>query len=167
LHMQRAHPTDYPLFTFDALQVPSAPEPATITEPAVLHHHAQSSASSQLHAPQVSPRFDCTPDASSAPTSPATQTSHTTVASDDPDYRCKWVDGVSGVCGLVFTTGHELHEHCINAHAEALQKIDKKFSCLWAGCDRGERKPGNHGFAQKSKLKRHLQSHTNCRSGLE
>ncbi|KAL2757522.1 hypothetical protein ACRALDRAFT_1091790 [Sodiomyces alcalophilus JCM 7366] len=74
---------------------------------------------------------------------------------------CKWAVGEGGgVCGKAFATDEALHAHCRQAHVLPLDKDGDGFPCLWDKCRR-KHKPGGKGkFGQKSKLERHLQTHT-------
>lgn len=76
---------------------------------------------------------------------------------------CKWVvSEVDGVCGKAFATDEALHAHCRQAHILPLDKVGDGFPCLWEKCRRQHKPDGKGKFGQKSKLERHLQTHTGC-----
>ncbi|KAF4996004.1 hypothetical protein FGRMN_4752 [Fusarium graminum] len=72
----------------------------------------------------------------------------------EPDFTCQWLceDGV--LCSKRFAGNKELQDHCKNEHVKNLKKGENGFCCTWYGCIR----PGP--FSQKSKLERHMQTHT-------
>ncbi|ROT37349.1 hypothetical protein SODALDRAFT_334439 [Sodiomyces alkalinus F11] len=95
------------------------------------------------------------------------QRSSNTPATDDSVHTlegqaiCKWVRGEDGgVCGKAFATDDALHAHCRQAHIVPLDKDGDGFSCLWEKCNRKHKPHGKGKFGQKSKLERHLQTHT-------
>ncbi|KAK5990842.1 Zinc-responsive transcriptional regulator ZAP1 [Cladobotryum mycophilum] len=68
---------------------------------------------------------------------------------------CRWkVSPEAAMCGLRFDNADELHNHGKLAHTTTQIKDDGGFYCLWSGCSRAD------GFNQRSKLDRHLQTHT-------
>lgn len=67
---------------------------------------------------------------------------------------CLWEQGASK-CGMVFENAHQLEIHVQAEHVENMPKADGGYVCAWADCGR-RHKP----FAQKSKVKRHMLTHT-------
>ncbi|KAI0693187.1 hypothetical protein C8T65DRAFT_585995 [Cerioporus squamosus] len=64
---------------------------------------------------------------------------------------CKWTD-----CGQSFPSCNALTEHIASAHIGSGRA---HYDCHWEGCSRN----GDHGFASKQKISRHMQSHTGHR----
>ncbi|KAF7560712.1 hypothetical protein G7046_g3421 [Stylonectria norvegica] len=80
--------------------------------------------------------------------------------SQEDQYMCRWLcNGL--ICGKQFLNDEELQNHCKCNHLKNLQKVPcgtvSGFNCSWNGCKRTE------AFSQKSKLERHLQTHTGCK----
>lgn len=75
---------------------------------------------------------------------------------DNTEHLCRWLclDGIA--CGQKFASNKELQDHCKSDHVKNLKKGPNGFCCTWWGCAR----PGP--FSQKSKLERHMQTHTGC-----
>lgn len=73
---------------------------------------------------------------------------------------CLWEQGASK-CGMVFENAHQLEIHVQAEHVENMPKADGGYVCAWADCGR-RHKP----FAQKSKVKRHMLTHTQCKCRL-
>jgi hypothetical protein len=73
---------------------------------------------------------------------------------------CLWGQGASK-CGMVFENAQELEMHVQAEHVENMPKADGGYACAWADCGR-RHKP----FAQKSKVKRHMLTHTQCKCGV-
>ncbi|CAK7566060.1 MAG: zinc-finger protein [Sporothrix epigloea] len=75
--------------------------------------------------------------------------------------ECVWCDTVDGpVCGQVFESASKLHEHVLATHTHHLKRdIGGTYSCGWLGCNRRDSQEKG-GFAQKSKIDRHMQVHT-------
>lgn len=73
---------------------------------------------------------------------------------------CLWKQGVS-TCGMVFENAHQLEMHVQAEHVENMPKTNGGYACAWADCGR-RHKP----FAQKSKVKRHMLTHTQCKCGF-
>ncbi|PTD12273.1 hypothetical protein HYE67_008995 [Fusarium culmorum] len=73
---------------------------------------------------------------------------------DETDFTCRWLceDGI--LCSKTFGGNKELQDHCKSEHVKNLKKGEYGFCCTWYGCIR----PGP--FSQKSKLERHMQTHT-------
>ncbi|KAH7328680.1 hypothetical protein B0I35DRAFT_404010 [Stachybotrys elegans] len=70
-------------------------------------------------------------------------------------YTCSWSqDGGTTACNMTFESEEKLHKHCLQAHVPSLQKNEGIYWCGWGDCDK------TTGFSQKSKLERHLQTHT-------
>lgn len=78
-------------------------------------------------------------------------------AQDTTDLTCQWHHGDS-MCGMVFPDAHELEMHVQTEHVESMPKAEGGYICSWAGCAR-KHKP----FVQKSKVKRHMLTHTQCK----
>ena len=109
-----------------------------------------------LPTPQLS-ASDETPVPSPTPLS----SSKTELCSSDGAHVCQWRDS-SSECGQSFQSAEDLHKHVLSAHTSAAQRDEAgSFSCRWADCSRGHGQ-GADGFPQKSKLDRHLQTHTQC-----
>ncbi|KAI9761417.1 MAG: pumilio domain member 6 [Chaenotheca gracillima] len=77
---------------------------------------------------------------------------------------CRWIDhGAEGAkiettCGKTFKTAEELHLHVRIAHQSSMT-AKSGYRCNWEDCSRD-----GGSFPQKSKLDRHLQVHTGCKS---
>jgi hypothetical protein len=93
------------------------------------------------------------PLSSHSPT-PKTELAENQSMNEETDFTCKWLceDGV--LCSKTFGGNKELQDHCKNEHVKHLKKGENGFCCTWYGCIR----PGP--FSQKSKLERHMQTHT-------
>lgn len=96
------------------------------------------------------------PMSSHSPT-PKTELAENQSMNGEADFTCKWLceDGV--LCSKKFGGNKELQDHCKNEHVKNLKKGENGFCCTWYGCIR----PGP--FSQKSKLERHMQTHTGCK----
>lgn len=95
------------------------------------------------------------------------------VQEDDPTkptvHICQWhvhhMDGSSTCCGQIFATEELLHTHWEKQHKLSARKESRPasgsnqagFWCDWLGCTRTE------PFGQRTKLDRHVTSHTGCR----
>ncbi|TFK94160.1 hypothetical protein K466DRAFT_477221 [Polyporus arcularius HHB13444] len=66
-------------------------------------------------------------------------------------HNCKWTG-----CGQSFPSCNALTEHIASAHIGSGRA---HYDCFWEGCARN----GDHGFASKQKISRHMQSHTGHR----
>lgn len=84
---------------------------------------------------------------------------------------CLWHDSKDGLCGQICQDEEELEKHVQNDHVDKMPKtselvqgvLREGFFCPWHGCSRkGESKP----FEQKSKIRRHMVSHTGRKSQL-
>ena len=82
---------------------------------------------------------------------------------------CLWHDSNDGLCGRIFQDEEELERHVQNDHVDKMPKtseivqgtLREGFFCPWHGCSRkGESKP----FEQRSKIRRHMVSHTGRKS---
>ncbi|KXH37885.1 zinc-responsiveness transcriptional activator [Colletotrichum simmondsii] len=93
--------------------------------------------------------------ASSSP-QPSLATAQTQPSPDKPGaevFTCQWV--VAGqMCGMSYSNDDALQMHCKERHIVNLGKTDAGYKCCWEGCAR------DGHFTQKSKLERHLQTHT-------
>ncbi|KIL95202.1 hypothetical protein FAVG1_02134 [Fusarium avenaceum] len=91
---------------------------------------------------------------SSLSPTPKIELTETQSIKGEPDFTCQWLceDGV--LCSKKFGGNKELQDHCKNEHVKNLNKGENGFCCTWYGCTR----PGP--FSQKSKLERHMQTHT-------
>ncbi|KAF4445413.1 hypothetical protein F53441_10863 [Fusarium austroafricanum] len=72
----------------------------------------------------------------------------------EADFTCQWLCENGVLCSKKFGGNKELQDHCKNEHVKHLKKGENGFCCTWYGCIR----PGP--FSQKSKLERHMQTHT-------
>ncbi|KAM0564156.1 hypothetical protein ACHAPJ_000365 [Fusarium lateritium] len=90
---------------------------------------------------------------SQSPT-PKTELAENQVMSGDADFTCQWLCDNGVLCSKKFGGNKELQDHCKNEHVKNLKKGENGFCCTWYGCIR----PGP--FSQKSKLERHMQTHT-------
>ncbi|PHH54991.1 Zinc finger protein 76 [Ceratocystis fimbriata CBS 114723] len=71
-------------------------------------------------------------------------------------HRCEWVhDG--NLCAIVFETEEQLNTHLLQDHAKYCERKGSEFACCWESCPR---RIDNKGFGQRSKLERHLQTHS-------
>ncbi|KAM0423292.1 hypothetical protein ACHAPD_001764 [Fusarium lateritium] len=88
---------------------------------------------------------------------PKTELADNQSMSGETDFTCKWLceDGI--LCSKTFGGNKELQDHCKSEHVKNLKKGEYGFCCTWYGCIR----PGP--FSQKSKLERHMQTHTGLR----
>lgn len=76
---------------------------------------------------------------------------------------CQWIcTDEDEICGQQFTNPKLLWDHVVESHVETLQKTQHGYVCEWKGCDRRHRSDDSDkiGFHQKSKIKRHLETHT-------
>lgn len=82
---------------------------------------------------------------------------------------CLWNDSNDGLCGRIFQDEEELEKHVQNDHVDKMPKTSEMvqgtlregFFCPWHGCSRkGDSKP----FEQRSKIRRHMVSHTGRKS---
>ncbi|KAL2884844.1 Zinc finger protein 76 [Ceratocystis lukuohia] len=108
-----------------------------------------------------------TPPPTSGPATPATNTmddSNTSMPLSGPGtktdighcHRCEWVhDG--NLCAIVFETEEQLNTHLLQDHAKSCERKGSEFACCWESCPR---RIDNKGFGQRSKLERHLQTHS-------
>lgn len=76
----------------------------------------------------------------------------------DSPFMCRWVGPNGQACGKVCTGHKELQEHCKTDHLKEIKKDHAGFYCQWQGCTR------HTTFSQRSKLERHMQVHTGCKS---
>lgn len=74
-----------------------------------------------------------------------------------PSNTCLWLRDEAHVCAESFRETTELHEHVVKSHTANYEKQPGGFWCLWSGCSRAK------NFETKSKLTRHMQSHTGCK----
>ncbi|ERT03163.1 hypothetical protein HMPREF1624_01468 [Sporothrix schenckii ATCC 58251] len=76
-------------------------------------------------------------------------------------FECAWCDTLGGQpCGQSFDSACELHKHVLAAHTHLLKRdVGGTYSCGWQGCTRRDSEEKG-GFAQKSKIDRHMQVHT-------
>ncbi|KAK0761042.1 hypothetical protein N5P37_005985 [Trichoderma harzianum] len=70
------------------------------------------------------------------------------------DYTCQWRSPDGKVCLMQFKDADELHNHTKNDHLKGMSRQPPGFRCHWEGCTR------TSVFGQKSKLERHIQTHT-------
>lgn len=131
------------------------------------HHQALHENSFRLSTPALIQDQDVK---SSAVGAEGIQTTGSTNASevdtqDFPGKSCLWHDSNDGLCGRIFQDEEELEKHVQNDHVDKMPKTSEMvqgvlregFFCPWHGCSRkGESKP----FEQRSKIRRHMVSHT-------
>ncbi|KAK2069471.1 hypothetical protein P8C59_004052 [Phyllachora maydis] len=103
----------------------------------------------------------CTPRSRSSTAnafSPA-PTPETTVTAPGNEHVCFWCEpGSEQQCGMGFNNTKELNEHVVNQHIKELTKKDHCYHCGWLDCQRPKTMK-TPGFAQRSKLERHMQTH--------
>lgn len=77
----------------------------------------------------------------------------------EDQFLCRWLaaDGAS-ICGKRFEDDEQLQKHCKFDHLKQLKKVRGGFRCGWANCAR------DTCFTQRSKVERHMQVHTGCKS---
>lgn len=91
---------------------------------------------------------------------------HALDQSDHKDTRihvCHWTGAnEEGICGQQFTNPKLLWDHVVEFHVDTLHKTQHGYICEWKGCDRRHRVDDSSkiGFHQKSKIKRHMETHT-------
>ncbi|KAM0260512.1 hypothetical protein ACHAQJ_002745 [Trichoderma viride] len=73
------------------------------------------------------------------------------------DYTCQWKIPDGKVCGMQFKDANDLHTHTKNDHLKEMTRQRPGFRCQWDNCTR------TTVFGQKSKLERHIQTHTGCK----
>jgi hypothetical protein len=73
------------------------------------------------------------------------------------DCTCQWKIGDGKVCGIQFKDANDLHTHTKNDHLKEMTRQRPGFRCQWDNCTR------TTVFGQKSKLERHIQTHTGCK----
>ncbi|KLU84195.1 zinc finger protein 664 [Magnaporthiopsis poae ATCC 64411] len=106
---------------------------------------------------------------SPSPTTPAGHRENAPVPKDalrtgGPDainelFQCLWCDAPgSSCCGQVFDNPKDLNLHVIGYHVKMLERGDGGYVCGWKDCKRSSE--GKKGFPQKSKIERHVQTHT-------
>lgn len=88
---------------------------------------------------------------------------------DQPNHKetklhvCQWTgENEEEICGQTFTSPKLLWDHVVEFHVDTLQKTQHGYICEWKGCDRRHRVDDTSkiGFHQKSKIKRHMETHT-------
>lgn len=70
------------------------------------------------------------------------------------DCICQWKMAGDKICGMRFKDANDLHTHTKNDHLKDMTRQRPGFCCQWHGCTR------TNVFGQKSKLERHIQTHT-------
>ncbi|KAK1241544.1 hypothetical protein MKX08_001518 [Trichoderma sp. CBMAI-0020] len=89
---------------------------------------------------------------------PSTETApiSATVSDAEPavDCICQWKMVGDKICGMRFKDANDLHTHTKNDHLKDMSRQHPGFCCQWHGCTR------TNVFGQKSKLERHIQTHT-------
>lgn len=74
-------------------------------------------------------------------------------------FQCLWCDAPgASCCGQVFDNPKDLNLHVIGYHVKMLERSDGGYVCGWKDCKRSSE--GKKGFPQKSKIERHVQTHT-------
>lgn len=96
---------------------------------------------------------------------PLTQGSDVTLDTVDSTIKltCKWREESGVLCGQHFDDSESLHQHVVT-HSRNLKKAGMGHRCRWAGCSRPDGPKGC--FPQRTKLERHLQTHTACEFSL-
>ncbi|TLS28506.1 hypothetical protein PpBr36_00241 [Pyricularia pennisetigena] len=77
-------------------------------------------------------------------------------------HTCLWLNDMGIQCGHIFEDASQLNRHVIEDHLTCIQKEENEYICRWMGCKR-QSKAEKRGFPQKSKIERHLQTHTGDR----
>ncbi|KAH6608707.1 zinc finger protein [Trichoderma cornu-damae] len=72
------------------------------------------------------------------------------------DCACRWKMPDGKICGMQFKDANDLHAHTKNGHLKGMTRQHPGFCCHWENCTRMSL------FGQKSKLERHIQTHTGC-----
>ncbi|KAL7900037.1 hypothetical protein HDV63DRAFT_393336 [Trichoderma sp. SZMC 28014] len=72
----------------------------------------------------------------------------------DVDCICQWTMAGNKICGMRFKDANDLHTHTKNDHLKDMTRQHPGFRCHWHDCTR------TNVFGQKSKLERHIQTHT-------
>lgn len=81
-------------------------------------------------------------------------------ADNSPAPICQWQDHPNAPpCGINCHSKASLQTHIQSTHTAPLSK-SLGFICRWSGCSRLSLPSAKSGFAQRSKLDRHMQSHT-------
>jgi hypothetical protein len=73
------------------------------------------------------------------------------------DCICQWKMTGDKICGMRFKDANDLHTHTKNDHLKDMTRQRPGFRCQWDNCTR------TNVFGQKSKLERHIQTHTGCK----
>lgn len=73
------------------------------------------------------------------------------------DCICHWKIAGDKICGMQFKDANDLHTHTKNDHLKDMTRQRPGFRCQWDNCTR------TTVFGQKSKLERHIQTHTGCK----
>ncbi|KAF3762295.1 hypothetical protein M406DRAFT_107822 [Cryphonectria parasitica EP155] len=76
---------------------------------------------------------------------------------------CQWRLADNRICGQQFSSHSLLHDHVDDTHFHALKPTSEHgLVCLWDGCDRltNDKYADKRGFDTKSKLRRHIETHT-------
>ncbi|KAH0434397.1 hypothetical protein CcaCcLH18_05326 [Colletotrichum camelliae] len=144
-HVREAHPMNLDTHMADLQQPvwPSSQDSPTFPTQTVADNRSLSRDSSRnMSSPTLSPASRS-----------LTVTPVTTDSDNGQSCLCKWVqDGQ--ICGLRLPSDDALQKHCKEDHLGMMAKEPKGFPCLWSTCPHGTR------FNQKSKLERHMQTHT-------
>ncbi|KAH8599042.1 hypothetical protein B0O99DRAFT_614827 [Bisporella sp. PMI_857] len=82
----------------------------------------------------------------------------TTIMDDElpGNHACRWK---GAGCGKTFGSEETLQQHVLEEHIKTLEKTKIGYLCEWDGCKRKE-KPKAAGFDQRSKIERHMYTHT-------
>ncbi|PTB76079.1 hypothetical protein M440DRAFT_1438842 [Trichoderma longibrachiatum ATCC 18648] len=70
------------------------------------------------------------------------------------EHTCLWKSSDGKVCHMQFKDADDLHNHTKNDHLKDMTRQHPGFCCQWENCTRAT------VFGQKSKLERHIQTHT-------
>lgn len=99
-----------------------------------------------------------TPHDSATPVTQGSDVTLDTVESGS-QFVCKWRGDSGRPCDQHFDDSEGLHQHVVT-HSRNLKKAGAGHRCRWAGCTRADGPKGC--FPQRTKLERHLQTHTGC-----
>lgn len=99
------------------------------------------------------------------PKSTAIPANHESDHSQTETHFCQWVtnpdapEGKQVICGKEFRDPEMFHDHLCRDHCGGLSS-ETGYRCLWYGCPR----KGDQTFGARSKLCRHMITHTECKS---
>lgn len=94
---------------------------------------------------------------------PETNNLAPTTLSTATDHMCMWKKKPNSNCGLSFENEAALQQHLLENHIKQLGKDRCGYMCQWEGCSRQEKNREKAGFGQRSKIERHMYTHTGCK----